>query len=154
MRLLPWSIFLTRSRMLTKATFTSKPCFNKVKDVDKCDFHLAAIFLTRSRMLANATFTLEPLCLKSKVKGVGKCHFQLGTTFFLKQGQRCWQMPLSPRSHFFFLKKKTRSWVLTHANFTLKPCSNEVKDVDKCHFLFLTRSRMLAHATFTLKPLV
>ena len=49
------AIFPTRSRMLTKATFTSKPFFNKVKDVD------------------NATVTLNP-CVNN-VKDVDKCHF-------------------------------------------------------------------------------
>ena len=131
MALSPCSSFLTRSRMLANGTFTLEPfCFkqgqgcwqtalspwspfslskvrdvgklhfhlgavfffNKVKDVGKCNFHLGATFLTRSRMLANATFTLTP---------------------FFKQGQGCWQMPLSPWSHFLF---------------------NKVKDVDRCHF--------------------
>ena len=47
--------------MLANATLTLKPCFNKVKDVGKCDFDLEAFFY--------------------KVKDVGKCDFDLGATF-------------------------------------------------------------------------
>ena len=80
MPLSPLSHFYkTRSRMLTNATFTSKPFFNKVKNVDKFDFHLEAIILTRSRMLIKATFTSKPFF--NKVNAVDICDFHLEAMF-------------------------------------------------------------------------
>ena len=131
MPLSPWSTFLKQCQGCWQMPLS--PCshfLNKVKAVDKCHFHLESVCLPRSRLLTNATFTLKRF----------------------KQGQGCWQMPVSHWSHFF----KTRSRMLTNATFTLKPFLNKVKDVGKCHFhleaILLTRSKMLTNATFTFEP--
>ena len=157
MPLAPWSHFI-----------------NKVNDVNNCHFHLGATSLSKVKDVDKCHFSHLSHILLSKVNDVDKCHLSR-LSHFLKQGQGCWQMPLSRLSHFC---EKARSRMLANATCHVWATffKSKVKDVGKCHFspwshfstrskmltnptfhleafFFKARSKMLAHATLTLQPL-